>query len=178
MITLNCISSAAWRMTIDEIIAAKSDDDLYNLIACELEARLPPRQPIEGFVAAIQTLPPGLRAMAATYDLDVSLALDDLGWHFGNWHHVELAHETIRGLRELGADRMAEIFAGALEHAQRYWSELGSQNWLEWSPGSPLATAVGPLTNEAYGIWEKQPQGLFSFWLSYARRCPGKLIHG
>ena len=114
--------------------------------------------------------------MAATYDLDVSLALDDLGWHFGNWHHVELAHETIRGLRELGADRMAEIFEGAFAHAKYYWSEMGSQNWVEWYPDSPLATATASLTNEAYAIWEGQPQGLFSFWLLYTRRYPGKMI--
>ena len=163
-------------MTIDEIIAANSDDDLFNMIARELEARLPPRQPIEAFLRALQTLPPGLRAMAATYDLDVSLALDDLGWHFGNWHHVELAHETIRGLREIGADRMAEIFEGALEHAECYWSEMGSQNWVEWYPDSPLATVTVSLTNEAYAIWEKQPQGLFLFWLLYARRYPGRLV--
>ena len=163
-------------MTIDEIIAAKSDDDLYDLIARELESRLQPRPPIDEFVTALQALPPGLRAMAATYDLDVSLALDDLGWHFGNWHNVELAHETIRGLRELGADRMAEIFAGAFEHAKHYWSEMGSQNWVEWYSSSPLATATVSLTNEAYAIWEGQPQGLFSFWLAYARRYPGKMI--
>jgi hypothetical protein len=163
-------------MTIDEIIAAKSDDDLYGLIARELESRLHPRPPIYEFVTALQALPPGLRAMAATYDLDVSLALDDLGWHFGNWHNVEMAHETIRGLRELGADRMAEIFEVALEHAQCYWSEMGSPNWLEWYPDSPLATATVSLTNEAYAIWEKQPQGLFSFWLLYARRYPDRLV--
>jgi hypothetical protein len=163
-------------MTIDEIIAAKSDDELYDLIARELESRLLPRPPIDEYVTALQALPPGLRAMAATYDLDVSLALDDLGWHFGNWHNVEFALETIRGLRELGADRMAAIFEDALEHAKCYWSEMGSQNWVEWYPDSPLAKATVSLTNEAYEIWQSQPMGLFSFWLAYARQYPGKLV--
>jgi hypothetical protein len=37
------------------------------------------------------------------------MALDDLGWHFYNFHSRELAEETYRGLRELGADEAAEI---------------------------------------------------------------------
>src|SRR5258708_11865211 len=131
----------------EEAIDKRSDEDLFSLLGHELEARITTKRGTPEFVAEIKELPFGLRAMAATFDLDVSLALDDLGWHFGNWHHVELAHETISGLHELGADRMAEIFGGALEHAQCYWTELGSENWLEWYPGSLLETAVASLTN-------------------------------
>jgi hypothetical protein len=163
-------------MTIDDIRSASSDDALYNLIARELESRLPPRQPIDEFLKALQGLPPGLHAMAATYELDVSICLDDLGWHFGNWHHVGLALETIKGLRELGAERMAEIVEGAFQLAQRYWMELGSPNWSKWYHGSPLENALASLTNEAYAIWEKQPLGLFSYWLSYARQYPERLV--
>ena len=35
----------------------------------------------------IQRLPVGLRAMAATHHLDISLTLDDIGWHFLNFGH-------------------------------------------------------------------------------------------
>jgi hypothetical protein len=34
--------------------------------------------------------------MAATYELDVSLTLDDLGWHFGNWPDPALSEKTQR----------------------------------------------------------------------------------
>jgi len=37
----------------------------------------------KGHLARMRALPPGLRAMIAIYELDVSMALDDLGWHFG-----------------------------------------------------------------------------------------------
>jgi hypothetical protein len=37
------------------------------------------------FAANIALLPPGLRAMAATHWLDISLTLDSLTWHFGNF---------------------------------------------------------------------------------------------
>jgi hypothetical protein len=165
-------------MTIADTKATTSDDALYDLIAGELEARLPHRKPIEAFLTAIRSLPPGLRAMAATYELDVSITLDDLGWHFGNWHHVGLAAETIQGLRELGADRMAQLVTDAFHAAQRFWSELGSPNWSRWYHGSPLEESVKSLNREAWEIWDKLPQGLYSYWLSYARRYPERMVNG
>jgi len=105
--------------TIERVRSAESDDELFNLLGAELTRRLPNgRRPTDEFVHELHALPPGLRAMAATYELDVSLALDDFGWHFGNWHHVGLAEETLAGLRELGAARMAEIFSAAFVRAK------------------------------------------------------------
>ena len=49
--------------------------------------------------------------MAATFELDVSMALDDLGWHFGNWTHRGYCDETLHGLRELEAGEYTEMFA-------------------------------------------------------------------
>jgi len=37
------------------------------------------------FAATIAQLPIGLRAMAATHWLDISLTLDSITWHFGNF---------------------------------------------------------------------------------------------
>jgi hypothetical protein len=42
------------------------------------------------FAANIALLPPGLRAMAATHWLDISLTLDSLTWHFGNFGERQL----------------------------------------------------------------------------------------
>jgi hypothetical protein len=164
-------------MTIDAIRTSPSDDALYDLLAHELASRLPnPRRPTDAFVRELQMLPRGLRAMAATYELDVSLLSDDLGWHFGNWHHVGLAQETLEGLRELGAHRMAELFNSAFHLARGYWDELGSENWFNWYHGSALEKAVEPLNHEAYEIRGSQPRGLFSYWLSYARQHPQRLV--
>jgi hypothetical protein len=80
-----------------EIIHSSSDDELFALLGKELESRISAKSGSAEFMSEIQGLPAGLRAMAATYELDVSLALDDLGWHFGNWHSEDLAEETARG---------------------------------------------------------------------------------
>src|SRR5258706_7610161 len=115
-----------------EAIEASSDDELFSLLGHELESRISAKRGSAEFVEQIRNLPVGLRAMAATYELDVSLALDDLGWHFGNWHNEDLAEETAQGLRELGAYELAELFAKAFQSAKNYWTELGSDNWMEW----------------------------------------------
>src|SRR5439155_11028124 len=87
------------------IARTRSDEALFKLLGGELKRLLPPYDSanLEPLVKSLQGLPPGLRAMAATYELDVSMALDDLGWHFANCHHQRLALETLGGLRELGA---------------------------------------------------------------------------
>lgn len=152
-------------------IANGSDDDVFELLGTELGQRLPDRDAPE-FLTEIRKLPRGLRAMAATYELDVSLALDDLGWHFGNWHDEELALETLEGLKELSAMEFAELFETALVHAKKFWDELGSEGWMDWYHGSELETAVMPLNDRAWKLWNERPMGLFSYWVDYARRSP------
>src|SRR5437762_554930 len=78
MITVNAIDSS-------------SDDELQSLLFRELEQNVSAGHGSPEFLAKIRNLPVGLRAMAATWELDVSFALDDLGWHFGNWHSNELS---------------------------------------------------------------------------------------
>ncbi|HKQ37635.1 MAG TPA: hypothetical protein VJ063_06115 [Verrucomicrobiae bacterium] len=95
------------------IISSSSDDDLFTLLAKELETRISAKRGSPQFIAQIRRLPVGFRAMAATYELDVSLTLDDLGWHFGNWRDEALAEETARGLEVLGAPELATIFRDA-----------------------------------------------------------------
>lgn len=66
-----------------------------------------------GFAGNIAGLPPGLRAMAATHWLDISLTLDSITWHFGNFGEPGLVSETEAGLRELGLQELAECFVAA-----------------------------------------------------------------
>lgn len=110
--------------------------------------------------------------MAATYELDVSLTMDDLGWHFGNWHDKGLAEETTRGLEVLGATELAEIFTDAFSLALKYWDDLGGERWKDWYHGSALETEVAPLTVRARKTLEKHKNGIFHFWVDYARKNP------
>jgi hypothetical protein len=158
-----------------EAINTSSDDELFSLLGEELERRTSVPRSSPAFSAEIQDLPVGLKAMAATYELDVSLTMDDLGWHFGNWHDPALAEETARGLEELGALELAQVFKEAYQIAMRYWSELGSENWSQWYHGSPLEKAVEPLTDKAWSILEGKKNGIFEYWVDYARRYPERV---
>jgi hypothetical protein len=163
-------------LTVELVRSTHSDDELFDLLGRELSRRLPNgRQASDGFVRQLRELPPGLRAMAATYELDVSLAMDDLGWHFGNWHHIGLAEETVAGLRELGATRMAEIVSAALALAKEYWRELGEEGWPDWYRDSPLERSLAPLNDEAWSLWGEHERGLFHHWLVHARAEPERL---
>jgi len=155
-----------------EAIDSSSDDELFSLIGKELQHRVPSKRDSPEFLAEIRTLPPGLRAMAATYELDVSLALDDLGWHFGNWHSEELAEETSQGLEELGAHELAGLFRKAFELAKHYWTDLGAKNWTQWYHGSAFEKSIAPLSEQAWSILKDKPNGIFKYWVDYARRHP------
>jgi hypothetical protein len=155
-----------------EQIEASSDDELFSLLGNELETRISADRGSPEFLAQIRELPVGLRAMAATYEFDVSLALDDVGWHFGNWHSRELAEETARGLEELGAVDLERIFRQGFRIAQDYWTELGSESWMEWYHGSEFERAVVPLSREARSILKGKKSGIFDYWIEYARRFP------
>ena len=115
-------------LTEEQIRDCTSDEELFQALSAELHRRLPDGEgdDLDLFVERLRALPKGLRAMAAIYQLDVSMALDDLGWHFANWHHRPYCDETLRGLQELEAHEPAEIFSEAYELAQSYWTRSAS----------------------------------------------------
>lgn len=155
-----------------ELIASSSDDELFKLLADELERRIPVARSSPEFLPRIRRLPVGLRAMAATYELDVSLTMDDLGWHFGNWRDKEMADETALGLEVLGASELAGLFREAFRQALDYWDELGRKNWPQWYHGSPLEAAVEDLNAQAWEFLDKHENGIFHYWVEYARKHP------
>jgi hypothetical protein len=158
-----------------DLVDSSSDEELLRLLFKELQTRTPVNHGSDGFVSEIQKLPPGLRAMAATYELDVSLAMDDLGWHFGNWHNQVFAEETARGLHELGAAELAKVFRQAFAIAKEYWDELGSESWMDWYHGSPLEKAVTPLNKQAWALQSGSEQGILKYWVDYARHYPERI---
>jgi hypothetical protein len=161
-------------VTIDQIHAS-SDEELFALLGKELARRITADRTSPEFLAQIRSLPVGLRAMAATYDLDVSLTLDDVGWHFGNWHSRELAEETAAGLNELGAVDLAKVFRESYRTAQDYWNELGSEDWMDWYHGSEFEKAVSPLSKKARALLKGKKSGILDFWVAYARRFPERV---
>ena len=164
-----------------------SDKELLRQLSAELERRLPPdlHDDYELLVAAMRGLPRGLRAMAAIYRLDVSMAVDDLGWHFCNFHDRAFCDETQRGLRELEAVEAAEIFESARALVEPHWDEVGSRKviggeaFTEWYSNSGLERALAPLNRRLWAISERSPSyGLMQFWLDYARKYPARVLEG
>jgi len=158
-------------ITLNTILSS-SDDELIKLLGEELEQSITAKKGSLQFLSEIQRLPVGLRAMAVTYELDDSLTLDDLGWHFGNWHNKALAEETAHGLEVLGAPELARIFREAFQIALEYWNELGSENWSQWYNSSPLENKVVHLNKQAWQLLSKYKNGIFHYWVDYARKHP------
>jgi hypothetical protein len=170
-------------ISMAQINAASTHDVLFELISGELSARLPDGEgdDLDNFLVRTRALPVGLRAMAATYQLDVSLALDDLGWHFANWHHRGYCDETLWALREMEAFEYADLFAQAYAAALPFWNKLGElleedfDDFVQWYPDSGLEAATMPMTDR---MWELQKidQGLFGCWTRYAQKYPERMV--
>ena len=116
--------------------------------------------------------------MAATYELDVSMALDDLGWHFANWHHKGLARETLLGLLELGASEEAEIFSQALKIAFVNWDLFANEDFVQAYAHSEIEEALDPLNDRLWvllGYRGKEGKALVHRWVPYARQYPERV---
>ena len=166
-------------LTKARILQCAGHDELLELLFSDLQTRLPPEEPfrMERFLQQIRIIPVGLRAMAVTFELDVSMALDDLGWHFGNWCYRPYCDQTLWGLRELEAVEYADMFAKAYELAQLNWTEIcdpPDDDFQKWYNKSAFEKATGPLSSR---WWELQEidGGIFGHWTKYARKYPHKV---
>ena len=74
----------------------KDDDGLLEEIQATLTSRVQgdPYSSDGAFAQSLSSLPKGLRAMAATHWLDISLTLDSITWHFGNFGEPALVAQT------------------------------------------------------------------------------------
>jgi hypothetical protein len=109
------------------------------------------------------------------------MALDDLGWHFANWHHRPYCEETLRGLQEVEAHEPAEIFSNAYTLVQPYWSTIGEllaqgfDKFVDWYPDSELEKILDPLNRRMWDLCAPT-YGLMAYWLTYARKYPEKVV--
>ena len=129
------------------------------------------------FAEEIRHLPPGLRAMAATHHLDVSLTLDDIGWHFLNFGHPSHVEETELGLRELGLPDLADMFREAYSLVGPLLPEIlrpgGDYYGVIEQAGH--TKCIDELSSRARTVLGDQ--GIYPRWAAYAREHPDRVFN-
>lgn len=164
-------------------IQSESDETLYAKICAALDEGVAanPYSEDGSFAEAIRRLPAGLRAMAATHWLDLSLTLDEIGWRFLNFGEPGLVEETEKGLRELGLDLLANYFAETYEIVRplRETVNNGDQDYeaLERIGKSERIDELSRLA------WELESDGetfsdsvIYGAWLRYVRAYPERVF--
>ena len=132
------------------------------------------------FAAQIATLPPGLRAMAATHWLDISLTLDSITWHFGNFGEPNLVRLTDEGLVELGLDDLVACFREARDLmlpllAGRTESDGDLYEVLEKHGLREVAEDINRRAWAIDGISKKESV-IYQAWVAYARQHPARVF--
>ena len=160
----------------------KDDDGLLTELQELLRARVVgnPYAADGSFAANIALLPPGLRAMASTHWLDISLTLDSITWHFGNFGEPHLVAETEAGLRELGLHEVALCFGEAKELmlpllAQRTEADGNPYEILE---RAGLMDRADELDLRACALDDLGPgkSVIYEAWIRYARQHPERVF--
>ena len=174
-------------LTVEDILAAASDESLFKVLTGALTEAMPSKlqSDLDQFVEKLKGLSPGLRAMAATFQFDVSMCLDDLGWHFANWHHHPYCRETSRGLRVLGATEVGELFDRGYGMVLPHWDSISKllatdfKEFVQWYNFSDVEKSLDPLNERLWAIRDNSREfGLMQFWLDYARNFPERVADG
>lgn len=170
-------------LSIATIQGTVSDHHLETLIRGELNRLLPDKEGRDPgyFLKRLSKIPVGFQAMAVMYQLDVSMALDDLGCHFNNWHHRGYIEKQIWALRELELEPFADVLSRAYEIASPYWDEIGSYEdfgeFCAWYNKSELYKSLDPLNVEMWALCAPNDrfEGMLGQWPRYARKYPERL---
>jgi hypothetical protein len=160
----------------------KDDAGLMSEIEAVLTARAVGDQySADGsFAASLATLPAGLRAMAATHWLDISLTLDSITWHFGNFGEPRLVAETEAGLHELGLQELALCFQEAKElmlPLVAEWTE-GDGDPHEFIERKGLQKVADELDRRAWALDIRGPgrSVIYAAWIRYTRQHPERVF--
>jgi hypothetical protein len=132
------------------------------------------------FAANIARLPPGLRAMAATHWLDLSLTVDSITWHFGNFGEPGLVSETEAGLREFGLHELAECFVEAKDLmmpllAQRTEADGDPDEILEQAGLKERADEIDRRAWKSDGLGPGESV-IYQAWIRYTRQYPERVF--
>jgi hypothetical protein len=171
-------------LSLADIENAKNDEDLFQRLSSALSEVFPPelQDSRDQFYAALVAAPRGLRAMAGIYDLDVSMSLDDLAWHFGNHNDERFLQETVTSLRELEANDVAVLFTAAWDIVRPYMSEIRAKEWEpaefhDYLDRTGIQSRIDPLNEDMWAICKAGDKlGLMQYWLTYARKYPDRCV--
>ena len=118
--------------------------------------------------------------MAATHWLDVSLTLDSITWHFGNFGEPRLVAHTEMGLHELGLHDLAQLFVEAKELMLPLLSRRTKSN------GDPYEILKSAGLKERGDEIDKRARALddlgsgrsaiYEAWVRYARQYPERVF--
>jgi hypothetical protein len=171
-------------LTAESIRAAESDKLLFDLLSEELQRLIP--EDLQGdrdrYHANLTNLPRGLRAMAGMHFFDVSMAMDDLAWHFGNQNDERDLKETSNGLRELELTQIADLFEQMWDFMKPHMAalqsgDLGGKEFHEWLVDIGAQSFARPLNKI---IWNYSKEagdlGLLASWPIYARKYPERCV--
>jgi len=160
----------------------KNDDGLLEELCQILTARVvgDPYSSDGKFAVSIADLPPGLRAMAATHWLDISLTLDSITWHFGNFGEAQLVAETEAGLRELGLDALAQCFVEAKELMLPLLARRAepADDAYEMLERAGLGARRDELDQRASDLDDLKPDKsvIYEAWIRYTRQHPERVF--
>ena len=129
------------------------------------------------FAEEIRRLPTGLRAMAATHHLDVSLTLDDIGWHFLNFGHPSHVEETELGLRELGLSNLADMFREAYGLVGPLLPEIRQPggDYYGIIERAGLTKRIDELSSRSRTVLGDR--GIYPRWAAYLREHPDRVFN-
>jgi len=164
---------------------AKDDEGLLEDLFALLTERVPTEVSAYGrdskISIEIEKLPVGLRAMAATHWLDISMTLDSVCWHFRNFGEPALVDLTEKGLRELGLESLADVFreAGAV---MMPLANSGAATWDEAVEKAGLEARVDEIDRRGWDVYEDAKTAntsagkIYGAWIQYCRRYPDRVF--
>jgi hypothetical protein len=170
-------------LTREQLAPNLSDQDIFNAIAEEAYARLGNLED-DAYYAILPSQPSGIRAYAGIWDLDVSMSMDDVAWHFANHYAERHIESTLWSLQEINAMEVHNIFAQAVSIVRPHLETLrsGAINTNakhKWLKETGIQAACNPLNKWLWEICEENPDyRLLSFAIKHARNSPDRFIPG
>jgi hypothetical protein len=160
---------------------AKNEDDLLTELMDSLKNRVhgDPYSNDGSYANELSSLPRGLRAMAATHWLDVSLALDSLTWHFGNFGEPALVRQTEEALLELDLNDLAGIFREAADLMRPFVDQMSPEH-----PPDELLENAGlmergrEIDRKAWDLSKSSTgdSAIYAAWVAYVREHPERVF--
>ncbi len=162
-------------------ILRKDDDALMKTLEATLTKRAKgdPYDSRGSFSACIAKLPVGLRAMAATHWLDISLSMDSMTCHFGNFGEPGLVAQTEEGLLELGLPEMAECFHEAAEFMVPLLARMNEgEDPAEGLERLGLTEQADRIDRRGMELKDSADGGsvIYEAWIPYARKHPERVF--